>query len=54
MREAPDVLMIGEVQIATRSNTLIFAQTGYLCLATRHAKNSYHALKRIVNFLPYE
>lgn len=55
MREAPDVLMIGEVrERETLKHALIFAQTGHLCLATLHANNSYHALNRIVNFFPYE
>lgn len=55
MREAPDVLMIGEVrERETLKHALIFAQTGHLCLATLHANNSYHALNRIVNFFPYD
>jgi twitching motility protein PilU len=55
MREAPDVLMIGEVRDReTLKHALIFAQTGHLCLATLHANNSYHALNRIVNFFPHE
>jgi len=55
MREAPDVLMIGEVrERETLKHALIFAQTGHLCLATLHANNSYHALNRMVNFFPYD
>jgi twitching motility protein PilU len=55
MREAPDVLMIGEVRDReTLKHALIFAQTGHLCLSTLHANNSYHALNRIVNFFPYD
>lgn len=55
MREAPDVLMIGEVRDReTMRHALIFAQTGHLCLTTLHANNSYHALNRIVNFFPYD
>jgi twitching motility protein PilU len=55
MREAPDVLMIGEIRDReTLKHALIFAQTGHLCLSTLHANNSYHALNRIVNFFPYE
>lgn len=55
MREAPDMLMIGEVRdLKTLRQALIFAQTGHLCLTTLHANNSYHALNRIVNFFPYE
>ena len=53
MREAPDVLMIGEVRDReTLKHALIFAQTGHLCLTTLHANNSYHALNRIVNLFP--
>jgi twitching motility protein PilU len=55
MREAPDVLMIGEIRDRdTLKHGLIFAQTGHLCLSTLHANNSYHALNRIVNFFSYE
>lgn len=55
MREAPDMLMIGEARDReTLRQALIFAQTGHLCLTTLHANNSYHALNRIVNFFPYE
>ncbi len=55
MREAPDVLMIGEVRDKdTLKHALIFAQTGHLCLTTLHANNSYHALNRIVNFFPHD
>lgn len=55
MREAPDVLMIGEIRDRdTLKHALVFAQTGHLCLSTLHANNSYHALNRIVNFFPYD
>jgi twitching motility protein PilU len=55
MREAPNVLMIGEIRDRdTLRQALIFAQTGHLCLSTLHANNSYHALNRIVNFFPYD
>jgi twitching motility protein PilU len=55
MREAPDVLMVGEIRDReTLKYALIFAQTGHLCLSTLHANNSYHALNRMVNFFPYD
>ena len=55
MREAPDVLMIGEVRSReTLQQALIFAQAGHLCLSTLHANNSYHALNRIVNFFSHD
>jgi len=51
MREAPDLLMIGEIRDQpTLQSALLFAQTGHLCLSTLHANNSYHALNRIINF----
>ncbi|MGH8769674.1 MAG: PilT/PilU family type 4a pilus ATPase [Burkholderiales bacterium] len=55
MREAPDVLMIGEIrERGTLTQALIYAQTGHLCLSTLHANNSYHALNRIINFFPHD
>jgi twitching motility protein PilU len=55
MREAPDLLMIGEIRDkSTLQSALLFAQTGHLCLSTLHANNSYHALNRIINFFPRE
>ena len=55
MREAPNVLMIGEIRDReTFKHALIFAQSGHLCLSTLHANNSYHALNRIVNFFPHD
>jgi len=55
MREAPDLLMIGEIRDQkTLHASLLFAQTGHLCLSTLHANNSYHALNRIINFFPRE
>jgi twitching motility protein PilU len=55
MREAPDVLMIGEIRDKqTLQHALLYAQTGHLCLSTLHANNSYHALGRIINFFPHD
>lgn len=55
MREAPDMLMIGEIRDkSTLQSALLFAQTGHLCMFTLHANNSYHALNRIINFFPRE
>jgi twitching motility protein PilU len=55
MREAPDILMIGEVRDReTLQQALLYAQTGHLCISTLHANNSYHALNRIINFFPYD
>ncbi|MGE5522956.1 MAG: PilT/PilU family type 4a pilus ATPase [Rhodospirillaceae bacterium] len=53
MREAPDLLMIGEIRDkSTLESALLFAQTGHLCMSTLHANNSYNALNRIINFFP--
>jgi twitching motility protein PilU len=55
MREAPDVLAIGEVRDReTLQHAITYAQTGHLCLSTLHANNSYHALNRIVTFFPHD
>lgn len=53
MREAPDVLMIGEIRDRqTMEQAMLYAQTGHLCMSTLHANNSYHALGRIINLFP--
>jgi twitching motility protein PilU len=53
MREAPDLLMLGEVRDQeTLRSALLFAQTGHLCMTTLHANNSYNALNRVINFFP--
>jgi twitching motility protein PilU len=55
MREAPDLLMLGEIRDQpTLQTALLFAQTGHLCMSTLHANNSYNALNRIINFFPRE
>ena len=55
LREAPDVLMIGEVRdMETMRQALIYTQTGHLCLATLHANNAYHAMNRVVSFFPQD
>lgn len=55
MREAPDLLMIGEIRDRTTlQSSLLFAQTGHLCMSTLHANNSYNALNRIISFFPRE
>ena len=53
MREAPDVLMIGEIRDReTMQAAISYAETGHLCMATLHANNANQALDRIVNFFP--
>ena len=55
MREAPDVLMIGEIRDAeTVTHAINYAQSGHLCLSTLHANNSYHMLNRIISMFPTE
>jgi twitching motility protein PilU len=55
MREAPDVILIGEVRTReTMDATLQLANTGHLALSTLHANNAYQALQRIVNLYPSE
>jgi len=55
LRQAPDVIMIGEVRSAeTMEYAITFAETGHLCLATLHANNANQALERIIHFFPTE
>lgn len=55
LRQAPDVILIGEIRDReTMSAALSYAQSGYLCLASMHANNSYQALNRILSFYPVE
>jgi len=55
MRQAPDVIQIGEVRTRdTMDNAIVFSETGHLCLATLHANNTYQAMDRIINFFPEE
>ncbi|MCB1676878.1 MAG: PilT/PilU family type 4a pilus ATPase [Halioglobus sp.] len=55
LRQAPDVIMIGEVRSAeTMQQALTFAETGHLCLCTLHANNANQALDRIQSFFPAE
>jgi len=55
MREAPDLLMLGEIRDrSTLETAMLFAQTGHLCMSTLHANNSYNALNRIISFFPRE
>ena len=53
LRQAPDVIMIGEVRDReTMEHAIAFAETGHLCMATLHANSSNQALDRIINFFP--
>ena len=55
MREAPDVIMIGEVRdLETMEAAITYADTGHLCLTTLHAVNANQALDRVINLFPPE
>lgn len=55
LRQAPDVILIGEIRTAeTMQNAITFAETGHLCLSTLHANNANQALDRILHFFPEE
>ena len=55
LRQAPDVIMIGEVRSReTMEHAITFAETGHLCLCTLHANNANQALDRIMHFFPAE
>ena len=53
MREAPDVILIGEIRdSATMEAAIAFAETGHICLATLHSNNADQTIERILNFFP--
>ena len=53
MREAPDVIVIGEIRDQeTMRHALHYAETGHVCLSTLHANNANQTLERIINFFP--
>lgn len=53
MREAPDVIMIGEIRDRmAMQHAIAYAETGHLCLSTLHANNANQTIDRIINFFP--
>ena len=53
LREAPDVILIGEVRSRdTMDHAIAYAETGHLCMSTLHANNANQAIERIINFFP--
>ena len=53
MREAPDVILIGEIRdVETMEAAIAFSETGHICLATLHSNNADQTLERILNFFP--
>ena len=55
LRQAPDVIMVGEVRDrAAMEYAVTYAETGHLCLTTMHANSANQAIERILNFYPEE
>jgi len=53
MRQAPDVILIGEVRDSeTMEAAIAFADTGHLCIGTLHSTNANQSFERILNFFP--
>ena len=53
MREAPDVVLIGEVRdTETVDSAMGFADTGHLVITTLHATNTTQALDRLLYLFP--
>lgn len=53
MRQAPDVILIGEVRsLETMEAAITYAETGHLCLGTLHSTNASQCFERIINFFP--
>lgn len=55
MREAPDVILIGEVRDREAMEAAMrLAGTGHLVISTMHANNAPEALDRIINMFPMD
>jgi twitching motility protein PilU len=55
MREAPDVILIGEIRdLETMQAAIDLAGTGHLAIATLHSNNAAETLDRIINIFPEE
>lgn len=55
LREAPDVILIGEIRNReTMEAAIELAGTGHLAVSTLHANNAHQAMERIVNLFPQE
>jgi twitching motility protein PilU len=55
MREAPDVILIGEIRDRESMQAAIdLAGTGHLAIATLHANNAPETLDRIINMFPHD
>jgi len=55
MRQAPDVILIGEIRDAeTMEHAIAYAESGHLCLVTLHATSASKTFDRVINFFPEE
>jgi twitching motility protein PilU len=55
LRQAPDVILIGEIRNAeVMEHAIAFADTGHLAISTLHANNANQTLERVVNFFNEE
>jgi len=54
LRQAPDVILIGEIRDKQTMGMARLRASGHLAVATLHANNSYHAMNRVINFYPLE
>lgn len=53
LREAPDVVLIGEIRTReTMEAAIELAGTGHLAVSTLHANNAYQAMERVINLFP--
>ena len=53
VREAPDVILIGEMRDITTMHTALTAgETGHLVFSTVHTSSAYETLDRIINMFP--
>jgi twitching motility protein PilT len=53
MRQAPDVILIGEMRdVETVQTAIAAAQTGHLVLSTLHTIDAVQTVERIINFFP--
>lgn len=53
VREAPDVILIGEMRDTTTMNVALQAgETGHLVFSTVHTSSAYETLDRIINMFP--
>jgi twitching motility protein PilU len=55
MRQAPDVIVIGEIRDReTAQHAIMYAEAGALCISTLHSNNANQAIERLINFFPDE